>query len=89
MGNSEATPVKDLKSAQTQELERLRREHHRVKMERDIAKKAVVDSTIQCNTFILMLHFREGGVYVSNGTPRSFRFPEVGTLATLQGRRIT
>jgi hypothetical protein len=30
-----------------------------------------VDSTIQRNTFILMLHFREGDVYGSNGTSRS------------------
>ena len=35
------------------------------------AKQATVDSTIQRNTFILMLHFREGGVYGSNGTSRS------------------
>jgi hypothetical protein len=33
-GNREATPGKDLKSAQTQELERLRRELHQVKIER-------------------------------------------------------
>jgi hypothetical protein len=48
----------------------------------------VVGSTIQRNTFVLMLQFREGGMYGSNGTPRSFRFPEVGTLATLEGWRI-
>ena len=36
-GNWEASPGKDLKSAQTQ-LERLRRELNRVKMERAIAK---------------------------------------------------
>lgn len=40
-GNWEAAPGKELKSAQTQELERLRRELHRVRMERDILKKAV------------------------------------------------
>jgi len=40
-GNWETAPGKDLKSAQTQELERLRRELNRVKMERDILKKAV------------------------------------------------
>ena len=70
------------------EVVRLKRELERVSEERDILKKAAVDSIIQRNTFILMLHFREGGVYGSNGTPRSFRFPEVGTLAALEGRRI-
>ena len=53
-----------------------------------LVKKGGVGSTIQCNTFVLMLHCREGGMYGSNGTPRSFRFPEVGALATLEGRRI-
>jgi hypothetical protein len=33
-GNGEATPGKNLKSVQTQELERLRRELHQVKIER-------------------------------------------------------
>jgi hypothetical protein len=32
-------------------------------------RKAAVSSTIQRNTFVLMLHFREGGRYGSNGTP--------------------
>jgi hypothetical protein len=50
--------------------------------------KAPVGSTIQRNTFVLMLHFREGGMYGSNGTPRSFRFAKVRALATLEGRRI-
>lgn len=35
------TPGKELKAAQTQELEKLRRELNRVKMERDILKKAL------------------------------------------------
>ena len=47
-----------------------------------------VGSTIQCNTFVLMLQFREGGMYGSNGTPWSVRLAEVGALATLEGRRI-
>ncbi len=37
----EATPGAALKSGQTQELERLRRELNRVKTERDILKKAL------------------------------------------------
>jgi len=36
-----ATPGKDLKAASTQELERVKRELTRVKMERDILKKAL------------------------------------------------
>jgi transposase len=71
------------------EILKLRAQLHRTEEERDILKKAAVGSTIQSNTFVLMLHFREGGTYGSNGTPRSFRFAEVGTLATLEGRRIT
>lgn len=39
-GRWEATPGNDLKSAQSQELERLRRENVRLKAERDILKKA-------------------------------------------------
>ena len=37
----EKAPGKELKAAQTQELEKLRRELNRVKMERDILKKAL------------------------------------------------
>ena len=40
-GKWEATPGKELKAASTQELERLKRELNRVKMERDILKKAL------------------------------------------------
>jgi transposase len=40
-GKWEASPGSPLKSAQQQELERLRRELKRVTMERDILKKAV------------------------------------------------
>ena len=40
-GAWEKAPGKELKAAQTQELEKLRRELHRVKMERDILKKAL------------------------------------------------
>ena len=71
-----------------EDLEQLRRENAKLKMEIEILKKAAVGSTIQRNTFVLMLHFREGGMYGSNGTPRSFRFAEVRALATLEGRRI-
>jgi len=71
-----------------EDLEQLRRENAKLKMEIEILKKAAAGSTIQCNTFVLMLHFREGGMYGWNGTPRSFRCPEVGALATLEGRRI-
>ena len=39
-GRWEAPPGQELKSAQTQELERLRRENVRLKAERDILKKA-------------------------------------------------
>jgi transposase len=44
------------------EIDRLRKEVAKLKMERDILKKAAVGSTIQRNTFFLMLHFR-GGMY--------------------------
>ena len=71
-----------------EDLEQLRRENAKLKMEIEILKKAAAGSTIQRNTFVLMLHFREGGMYGSNGTPRSFRFAEVRALATLEGRRI-
>jgi transposase len=37
-------------SAEQMELARLRAENARLKMERDILKKAAVDSTGQCNT---------------------------------------
>lgn len=40
-GKWEATPGKDLKAASTQELERVKRELARVKMERDVLKKAL------------------------------------------------
>ena len=78
-------PKQELATAE-QDLGTLRRENARLREENEILKKAAVGSTIQRNTFVLMLHFREGGMYGSNGTPRSFRFAEVGTLATLEGR---
>ena len=40
-GRWEAAPGKDLKAASTQELERVKRELARVKMERDILKEAL------------------------------------------------
>jgi transposase len=40
-GRWESAPGKDLKSIQAQELERVRRELNRVRMERDILKKAL------------------------------------------------
>jgi transposase len=40
-GAWEMTPGKELKGARTEELEKLRRELNRVKMERDIQKKAL------------------------------------------------
>ena len=48
----EAAPGKELKAASTQELERVKRELNRVKMERDILKKALAGSTGRCNSFI-------------------------------------
>ena len=81
-------PKQELATAE-QDLGTLRRENARLREENEILKEAAVGSTIQRSTFVLMLHFREGGMYVSNGTPGSFRFAEVGTLATLEGRRIT
>jgi transposase len=80
-------PKQELATAE-QDLGTLRRENARLREENEILKKAAVGSTIQRNTFVLMLHFREGGMYGSNGTPRSFRFAEVGALAALGGRRI-
>src|SRR3979409_2650346 len=43
-----------------EDLEQPRRENAKLKMEIEILKKAAVGSTIQRNTFVLMLHFREG-----------------------------
>jgi transposase len=80
-------PRQELGAAE-QDLGTLRRENARLREENEILKKAAVGSTIQCNTFVLMLHFREGGIYGSNGTPRSFRFSEVGALATVGGGPI-
>lgn len=40
-GRWEAAPGKELKAASTQELERVKRELNRVRMERDILKKAL------------------------------------------------
>ncbi len=80
-------PKQELATAD-QDLGTLRRENARLREENEILKKAAVGSTIQRNTFVLMLQFREGGMYGSNGTPWSFRFPKVGTLATLEGWRI-
>jgi len=80
-------PKQELARAE-QDLGTLRRENARLREENEILKKAAVGSTIQCNTFDLMLHFREEGVYGSTGTPRSFGFAEVGALATLESRRI-
>jgi transposase len=77
-------PVSELEA----ENARLRRELASAKLDLEIVKKAAVGSTIQRNTFVLMLHFREGGMYGSNGTPWSFRFSKVGALATLEGWRI-
>ena len=81
----DGVPKQELAAAE-QDLA-LRRENARLREENEILKKAAVGSTIQRNTFVLMLHFRRGG-YGSNGSPWSFRFAEVGTLATLEGRRI-
>ena len=51
-----------------------------------VANLGKVDSTIQRNTFILMLHFREGGVYGSNGTSRVLADSQKSELWQRPGR---
>jgi transposase len=79
-------PKQELATAE-QDLGALRRENARLREENELLKKAAVGSTTQRNTFVLMVHFRRG-VYGSNGAPWSFRSPEDGALAALEGRRI-
>ena len=67
------------------ENQRLRKEPERVKQERDILKKAVVDSTGQCNTWILKTRRRCYGPEESTQFTRSGK---AGHLATLESRRI-
>jgi len=44
-GNSKLTPEQEA-------IRRLKEENRRLKMEKDILKKATVDSSGQCNTFV-------------------------------------
>ena len=75
-----ATGIAKPDRSAAEDLEQVRRENAKLTMKIDILKEAAVGSTIQRNTFVLMLHFREGGMYGSNGTPWSFRLPEVGAF---------
>jgi len=81
-GGWEATPGKELKTTAATELERVQRELNRVKMERDILKKALVSSTDQGNVLCKSALEANDG---SNGSPWTVRGGEEGTLAPLEG----
>ena len=51
-GKIEPFPGKGRLSPEDEELRQLRRENKRLRMERDILKKAVASSTDRCNTFL-------------------------------------
>jgi transposase len=69
------------------ELSELRQEVQRLRMERDILKKAAVGSTGQCNT-ICSNRDLEGGVYGTNGATRTVSFPEGGAVASMEVRAV-
>ena len=79
-------PKQELATAE-QDLGALRRENARPREENELLKKSGGGFNHSAQHLVLMLHFRRG-VYGSNGTLWSFRFPEGGALATLEGRRI-
>lgn len=69
------------------ELVRLRRENARLKAERDILKKAVVDSTGRCNTRYPFPEM-EGVIHGTDGTTRAYREAEGGVVAPMEARRV-
>ena len=75
-GRYESSPGKPLKSDSQAENERLRRELARVKMERDILKKALVRSTGLCNTNLKC----SGGRSEAQGLSRAFIQPPGDTV---------
>jgi len=81
LGGAGTKPV----SPEQMELSRLRAEVARLKMERDILKKAWVGSIDRCNTFLLISN--EGGLTNgTNGTAGVVARRQVRGLAAVAGR---
>jgi transposase len=66
-----------------EEIARLQKEVAKLKMERDILKKAAVSSTSQCNTICIN---HQEVLYGKDGTTGAVRPREVGTMAQMAGR---
>lgn len=69
------------------ELRRLRRENRQLKLEREILKKAAVDSAGRCNTLYYFTDL-EGVVHGTVRTSWPFCDPESGVVATLEKGRV-
>jgi transposase len=70
-----------------QEYERMRRELAKVKMERDILKKALAGSTGHRNSSVLMAY--QGGSNATNWPARIITSRKIGTLESMEGWSVT
>ena len=68
------------------ELRRLRKENSELRMEREILKKATVDSTGRCN--IICSCSKGDDVDGSDGTTRTFCIAEGRDVAAMEARRV-
>ena len=62
-GPADKAVERPLKNVQSQEIERLKRELARVKMERDIIKKALLSSTHRCNINLIECWSRRNSIW--------------------------
>ncbi len=76
-----------LTTEEREELRRLRRENRTLKLEREILKKAAVDSAGRCNTLYYFTDL-EGVVHGTVRTSWPFCDPESGVVATLEKGRV-
>jgi len=82
----EAFPGNGKQTAQDAEIARLRKEVAKLKMERDILKKAALDSTRRCTP--LIQGSSEVGIHGEIGTSRVVGYAEARVVGSMEGWRF-